>query len=58
MRVVENLTVETREHPRLGGTLHVMRLTEPTQKSRHLSSPLFPVCLCVFVLRYVLWLNA
>jgi len=29
MRVVEDLTVETREHPRLGQTLHVMGLTDP-----------------------------
>jgi len=28
MRVVEDLTVDTREHARLGRTLHVMRLTD------------------------------
>ena len=30
MRIVEDLTVETREHARLGRTLHVMSLTDPT----------------------------
>jgi len=33
MRIVEDLTVETREHPRLGRTLHVMCLTDPRNYS-------------------------
>lgn len=43
MRVVEDLTVDTREHARLGRTLHVMRLTDRQTHPRHIARYLLVV---------------